>query len=73
MKLLNDLPNTHIQVYIGFVVKPCNLFAIDTLFLVYIAQYFFYMIRKLEKGLNGRREETSQKYRKVPNLVWRIS
>ena len=31
------------------------------------------MIRKLEKGLDGRKEETSQKYRKVPNLVWRIS
>ena len=43
MKLLNDLPNTHIQVYIGFVVKPCNLFAIDTLFLVYIPQYLFFL------------------------------
>ena len=27
MKLLNGLPYTHIQVYIGFVVKPCNLLA----------------------------------------------
>ena len=27
MQLLNYLPYTQIQVYIGFVVKPCNLFA----------------------------------------------
>lgn len=51
MKLLNDLPNTHIQVYIGFVVKPCNLFAINTLFLVYIAQYFFLHDTKIRKGI----------------------